>query len=304
VCGAQCTAIDLSTWIALIKSQLRDLAPAWQDRLRRLSRLRWLEKSRVARRYGASLRKNPVAIARYILLDPELGDFSYDLDNEGELVEFLAHIFDVDRVEVAGYVAEAHAAPTLTSELNARVRWRIDVKRPVKLSARVLWYAVARILKPRLIVETGIKHGLGSLVLLTALERNAEEGSAGRLISFDFDPCSGWMVPARLCSNWQPVFASTYDALDATLDGEEVDLFVCDTPPEYEIESFELHGAMRHAAPGIVLLSAGGDRNRALPELTAASGGVYHYFAERSRHPVFPGAGVGLAVDLPLAHER
>jgi hypothetical protein len=255
-----------------------------------------LEKSRIVRSYGVSFRENPLWIARYILLDPELGDFSFDLENEDELVEFLAHLFDFDPVVIAGYLAETHADPTLTRELNARVRWRADVKRPVRLSARVLWYAVARMLKPRLIVETGIKHGLGSLVLLTALERNADEGHAGRLISFDFDPLSGWMVPARLRSNWQPVFASTYDVLDSTLEGEEVDLFVCDTSPEYEIESFELHGGLRHAAQRIVLISQAGNSTPALPELAALSGGVYHHFTERPRDFPFPLAGVGLAV--------
>jgi hypothetical protein len=62
----------------------------------------------------------------------------------------------------------------------------------------VAWYAVVRALKPQLIVETGIKQGLGSLVLLAALERNAGEGGSGRLISFDIDPFSGWVVPQRL----------------------------------------------------------------------------------------------------------
>jgi hypothetical protein len=35
------------------------------------------------------------------------------------------------------------------------------------------------------VVETAIQEGLGSAVLLRALERNAEEGSSGELISFD-----------------------------------------------------------------------------------------------------------------------
>lgn len=283
----------------MIKSRLRDVPPRWQDRLRRLNRLRWLQKSRIVRRYGASLRENPLAVARYILWDPELGDFSYDLDNEDELAEFLAKALHCERAAIAGYLAEAHADPALTSELDARVRRRTDVKRPVKLSARILWYAVVRAVKPRLVTETGIRHGLGSLVLLRALERNAGDGRPGRLISFDMDPLSGWLVPAGMRANWQPVFASTFDALDSTLAGEEVDLFVCDTPPEYEIESFEFHCAMRHASPRIVLISAGGDRNAALPDLAAECGAVYRLFAERSRHPIFPGAGVGLAVCSP-----
>jgi len=172
----------------------------------------------------------------------------------------------------------------------------MDLRSPAKISARVSWYAIARAVKPRLVVETGIKHGYGALVLLSALERNAREGSPGRLISFDSDPFSGWVVPERLRGNWQPVFASTFDVLESTLAGEQVDLFVCDTPPEYEIESFEMACAVRHAGERQVLISAGGDRNPALPEVLAEAGDEYHYFKERPRHPVYPGAGVGLAL--------
>ena len=198
----------------MIKSRLKRLSPVWQDRLRRLSRLRWLEKARIVRSYGVSFRAHPLLVARYVLWDPDVGDFSYELDNEGELVECLASALGLDPATIAGYLAEVRAEPALTRELAARVRWRADMKRRVGLGHRVAWYAVARAVKPRLVVETGIKHGLGALVLLVALQRNAREGSEGRLVSFDVDPFSGWVVPDRLRYNWEPVIASTFDALD------------------------------------------------------------------------------------------
>jgi Methyltransferase domain len=282
----------------MIKSRLKRLSPAWQNRLRRLSRLRWLEKTRIARSYGSSVRAHPLHVAKYVLFDPDVGDFSYELDNEGELVEFLSRALAVDPTAIAGYLAEIRVAPELTRELAARVRWRPDMKRRVGLTHRVAWYAVARAVKPRLVVETGIKHGLGSLVLLVALERNAREGSGGRLISFDVDPFSGWVVPDRLRHNWEPVFASTFTALEATLDGQEVDLFICDTPPDHEIELFEMRTALCHAAPGIILIAGNGDRTTVLPELAAELDGEYHLFAERPRHHIYPGAGMGLALNL------
>jgi hypothetical protein len=282
----------------MIRSRLKRLSPSWQDRLRRLSRLRWLEKTRLVRFYGASLRAHPLLIAKYVLLDPDVGDFSYDLENEAELVAFLAAALDCEPAAIAGYLAEIRASPELTRELAARVRWRPDMKRRVGLTHRVGWYAMVRALKPRLVVETGIKHGIGSLVLLVALERNASEGSPGRLVSFDLDPFSGWVVPATLRSGWKPVFESTFAALEGALDGEEVDLFICDTPPDQETEAFEMRTALRHGAPGMVLVAANGDRTTALPELAAERSGSYRFFRERPRHPIYPGGGIGLALGL------
>jgi hypothetical protein len=282
----------------VIKSLLKRASPAWQDRLRRLSRLRWLEKARLARGYGCSVRANPLGMAKYILLDPEVGDFSYEIANEHELGQFLAHALAVDVSEIDGYLVEAHAAAALTRDLSARVRWRPDMKRRIALANRVAWYVVVRASKPKLVVETGIKHGIGSLVLLVALERNASEGSRGRLMSFDDDPYSGWVVPDRLSASWERICATTDVALESALAGHAVDLFICDTPPNYELESFEMRTALRHASPGVILIAGNGDRTTVLPELVAELGGDYHLFAERPRHPIFPGTGVAIALHL------
>jgi hypothetical protein len=279
----------------MISEQLKRLSPQWQNRLRRFSRLRWLRKRSIAHGYGVRFREHPLRFARYVLWDPEVGDFSYALDNEDELAAFLAGVLDSDPAGIAGYLAEMHADPTFSSELAQRTRRRVDMKRRIGFGARVGWYATVRALKPALVVETGIKHGFGSLAILRALERNAQEGSPGRLISFDLDPCSGWVVPERLRRRWEPVFGSTFDALEPKLAGEQVDLFICDTPPEDRFEFFEVHTAMRHAAARIAIITGAGDRTSALREMTAERGGEFHFLAERPRHDVYPGAGFAIA---------
>jgi methyltransferase family protein len=282
----------------MIKSLLKRLSPSLQDGLRRLSRLRWLEKARLTRYYGVSLRERPWEVAKYVLWGPDVGDFSYELDNRDELVGFLADALALEPSLVRGYLNEIWLAPELTSDLAATVRPRPDISRHPGLGHRVAWYVVARATKPRLVVETGIKHGIGSLVLLVALARNAREGSDGRLVSFDPDPASGWVVPNSLRANWQPVFETSFDAFEKTLDGERIDLFICDTPPDHEIESFEMGAAMDHAAAGIVLIAANGDRTTVLPDLVAERGGDYRFFTERPRHPIYPGGGLGVAVGV------
>lgn len=112
-----------------LKSRLRRLSPASQNRLRRLNRLRWLEKCRIVRHYGASFQAHPLRVARYVLLDPDVGDFIFELDNKDELFAFLARALDFDPIAIAGYLAKAQTDTALTRELAARTRWRIDMKR-------------------------------------------------------------------------------------------------------------------------------------------------------------------------------
>jgi hypothetical protein len=158
------------------------------------------------------------------------------------------------------------------------------VPRRMRLSQRTLWWAIVRLRKPALVVETGVWYGLGSAVLLRALELNAEDGYEGRLISFDPDPTGGWLVPDRLKPRWNWVKHATDDALEATLIGRELDLFIHDTPSNYERERYEFRVALRHAARGAVLLSSNGRNTPALEEICAIAGLPYHhypYVAER-----------------------
>ncbi len=182
----------------MIEERLRGLLPRdARRRLGRLSRLRWVRKARIARTYGASLRRDPLTVLGFVLLDPEVDTFTYDLANEHELVNVTARALGIAPQRVAERFDEARKDPVLGPGLARRVRWRFDFKRRVRFGRRYAWYAIARELKPAVVVETGIKDGLGSVLLLRALQRNAAEGSPGRLISFDLYPDKGWLVPER-----------------------------------------------------------------------------------------------------------
>jgi hypothetical protein len=280
-----------------MKSRLKALVgPTWRQRVRKLSRLRWLTKLRQLRYYDFRIRERPLFALKYVFVDPEVDNFTYEIANEDELIDFLAGALGIDRASAAGHVAEARTDPELNDELSRRIRWRWDMKRRIHLGRRLGLYAVAREVKPRLVVEAGIQDGLGSLVLLRALERNAEEGSPGRLISFDILP-GGWLVPERLRGLWTTIFESTTTALEPALSGLELDMVVHDSGDDYERERHEYATALAHAGPRLALVSGSGlQRARALPDVCAALGVEYHLFSERPRDHFYPGAG--LAVGL------
>jgi methyltransferase family protein len=278
---------------------VRDALPApLVAGLRRLSRLRWLTKARVLRFYGVRFTEHPLVAARYVALDPELDNFSYDLDNEGELADVLATALGVSAASITALFAELHGDRRLAAELAARARWRPDAKTRMGFGRRVAWYAAARVLRPTLTVEAGIKDGLGSTAILAALERNADEGHPGRLLSFDLSPDRGWLVPERLRTRWEPVFRSTWDALEPALTDGQVGLLVHDSEPTYECERFEVETALGHAAPRLVVFS-NSDWSTALRDACERRGAPYNQFRERPRHLFYPGAGVGVGVFGP-----
>jgi predicted O-methyltransferase YrrM len=173
------------------------------------------------------------------------------------------------------------------------------VKVRPRFGRRLGWYAIARLRKPKLIAETGIHDGLGSALLLRALEINARDGVEGRLISFDPRAETGWLVPEPLRSRWEPRFVTSDDperGLPAALEAEEVDFFIHDSEHTHAVEMFEFSAAVEHAAPGCVLLSDNAHATSALKDIAGNIGREYAFYPEKPKNHWYPGAGIGLVV--------
>jgi hypothetical protein len=250
---------------------------------RKFGRVRWIRKVREVREYGGSVR----AHARYVLTDPELDNYSYDLGNDDEVGTWLEEVFEVPDGRAA--LAEARCDTALRARVDAacaRRRW--SIKQRPGLGRRLGWYAIVRQLKPRRVVETGTHDGLGSLVLLAALARNAEEGHDGRLVSLDIDPHTGWMVGPD--PRFERVIGPTRETLPAVLE-EPADLFLHDSDHRYDSEYFELDSAARAGVP--VLLSDHSQESTALADVCREHGGHYSFIREVPRDHFYPGAGIG-----------
>jgi hypothetical protein len=282
----------------LLAPLARRLPPRLQQPLiaLRATRFNFSQKAETLRRYDVSLRDHPMLATKYLVIDPEIDNFTYDLANEDELVQFLADALQRDLREIADYAAEIQSDPELNGLLRRRLRRRLDRKHKPHFGRRVGWYVIARTLKPSLIVETGIHDGLGSVLLLRALDRNAGEGRDGRLISFDVNPQAGWLVSGRLRAHWEAVYEATVDGLERALDGLEVGMIVHDSEHTYACEHFELTTAVSRAAPTLALLSDNAHETTALRDLAENLKIDYHFFRERPRGHFYPGAGIGLAI--------
>ena len=209
-----------------------------------------------------------------------------------ELVDFVAAALSVERAQVQRYVSEVQEDDAFEAMLRRKLRARLDRKRKPLYGRRLGWYAVARILKPKLIVETGIHDGLGSALLLQGLRRNAADGNQGQLVSIDIDATSGWLVDEALQERWTRVIGSSFDELERAIDGEDVGMIIHDSAHTYECQTFEFGVALRQADEQLALISDHTDA--ALPDICQAVGIEYRLFHERPRRHFYPGAGFGI----------
>jgi predicted O-methyltransferase YrrM len=119
-------------------------------------------------------------------------------------------------------------------------------------------YLACRTLRPSVVVETGVAHGVTSAYILAALERNA----GGHLYSIDRPPLDshsdefvGVCIPDSLKASHTLIRGDARAKLPALLDTlGGVDMFVHDSDHSYGHMKFELGLARRHLrVPGIVI---------------------------------------------------
>lgn len=243
-----------------------------------VNRMRWVHKARIVRSYGLRIGD----CLTYVLFDPEAENFTYEIENGGELAAWLDDILGAGR-----YVAELDRDSELAHDLRKRLRWRPANKRRAMFGRRAGWYAIARALRPARIVETGIHDGLGSVALLAALDKNG----FGELVSIDPKPGAGWLVPDRLRPRWRPVRGTSFDMLPSA---GPIDLFIHDSLHTPECERWELETAARLGSS--VLVSDNAHAASTCSEFARSREATFSFWRERVRGHFYPGGGIGVVV--------
>ena len=142
-------------------------------------------------------------------------------------------------------------------------------------------YAIVRVTKPNIIVETGVLEGTGSCAILSALERNDK----GRLYSIDLpsprippDKKVGWRIPHHLRKRWILERGKSSEKLPQLLDTfRHIDIFLHDSEHSYENMLFEYKTAWGHIRDGGLLLSHDITRNKAFRNFAIAHNKEYFY---------------------------
>ena len=169
------------------------------------------------------------------------------------LPDALGKILAVPPAEIAA-ILDGYSAPELASSgSNIPQAWSASH------NLLQIYFVICRVLKPHVVVETGVATGISSALLLRELARI----ESARLISIEMPGLGradltyiGSSVPSHLKSNWTPVVAPAVPALRnmRNLFGK-VDIFIHDSDHAYDNQLREYRIAMTLLAPGGILVS-------------------------------------------------
>ena len=163
----------------------------------------------------------------------------------------------------------------------------------VKPGRRLGWYAVARLTKPKLIIETGVDKGLGSIVLCAALARNAAEGSPGRYLGTDINPAAGYLLEEPYNQFGEIKYGDSIETLKTVRD--DVDIFVNDSDHSAHYEADEYSIIAPHLSEKAVVLGDNAHATDKLADFADKTGRNFLFWREKPVHHWYPGAGIGFA---------
>jgi predicted O-methyltransferase YrrM len=264
----------------------RELAQRVGLEPRSVRRLRWVHKARSVRRCGHRIRQH----WQFVLASPEPDNYTYDIRNEAELAGWVAGVAGCEEAAARALVQEPSRDVELATRLRAATaeHW-LWSKRAPPFGKRLGWYALARVLRPQRVIEIGAHDGLGSLLLLRALELNEREGFRGTLVSFDVNPAAGWLVGDHPL--WQLRIQSSDEGLAQVVSpATPVDMLIYDGWHTFEAEYADLRVAADQLSPQGVLVSDDAQVTQALARLSEELGFDYAEFQELPVDHFYPGA--------------
>lgn len=237
-------------------------------------------------------------IFNWLFSSREPSNFTYSITeaNITYLVHLISVVTQIPTAQLRQYASELQNDTALKNHvrhLTSQSGRYMGIDPNFDFGRRLGWYVLVRAQKPALVIETGVEQGLGSLVLCSALLRNAAEGAPGRYIGTDINPNAGYLLQDQ----WATVGAIRYGDSITTLKSiqEPVDFFINDSDHSAQYEWNEyLSIAPKLSSKAIVL----GDNAHVTDKLAVfaeQTGRKFLYFQERPENHWYPGAGIGIA---------
>lgn len=191
---------------------------------------------------------------------------------------FLASVTDSTPSAIRKFIDEPANLPEFVSHVRECIPILRETPDPIcYLYAKkvLIQFAVARALRPDVIVETGVANGISSMYWLLACHLNGK----GRLYSIDVNKGeylpvnrqTGWIVPHYLRERWNLQLGDAREILPPILaDVGTVDIFVHDSLHSYDHMKFEFDVAYPHVRPGGLVMSDDVNLNSAFSDFVAS----------------------------------
>ena len=228
----------------------------------------------------------------------EFTNFTYEITeiNLEYLAQTLAVVTSASIPEIEKYLKEPEQDLALVKHIientsNSELRNIADAK--CQFGRRLGWYALVRILKPKIVVETGIDKGLGSVLLCHALMKNAAEGHDGRYFGTDINPDAGYLLTEPYSQSGEILYGDSIQSLAKFK--HPIDIFINDSDHSSEYEYQEYLTIKDKLSPTGIILGDNSEVTNRLSRFSQEAERQFLFFAEKPKNHWCPGSGIGIS---------
>lgn len=154
---------------------------------------------------------------------------------------------------------------------------------------RMGWYALARIIKPRVVVETGVDKGLGSVVLAAALLRNG----SGRLYCTELHREQGKLLSGKYAEAGEILYGDSIETLERF--PHRIDLFVNDSDHSADYEYREYRTIADKLSDRAIIVADNAHHTDCAQRFSEETGRRFIFWREQPEGHWYRGAGIGLS---------
>lgn len=263
--------------------------------LKRIWLLNFLRRLFIASQY---YNKKYFQILKWGFYSREDTNFTYHLKDIN--IEYLAHSISIvtkcKHSDVVKHIYEIQKdkqlkATVLNAIKNSSEKYYTDNE--VRFARRLGWYAIARIIKPRIIVETGVDKGLGSVLLCAALLKNKREGYDGKYYGTDINPKAGYFLQGKYREVGKILYGDSIESLANFK--KKIDLFINDSDHSSEYEYKEYQTIKSLIRDNTIILGDNSHCTNKLSQFSLENNRKFIFFQEYPLNHWYPGSGIGIS---------
>ncbi|MGB7395452.1 MAG: class I SAM-dependent methyltransferase [Pricia sp.] len=225
-------------------------------------------------------------------------NFTYNLTerNVRYMVQTISLVTKKEYGEILKYIEEVEGNQELKNHITSTIgksKERKFADKEVRFGKRLGWYAFARAIKPKVIIETGVDKGLGSVLLCSALEKNRMEGYEGRYYGTDINTKAGYLLAGKYSEFGEILYGDSIESLSNFK--EKIDLFINDSDHSTEYEYQEYNTIKPLLNEETIILGDNAHCSGKLSKFSLETKRQFLFFQEEPLNHWYPGAGIGIS---------
>jgi predicted O-methyltransferase YrrM len=232
----------------------------------------------------------------WLIKTEEFTNYMYEISaiNRNQMIGAVSQISKLPISEVEEYFIELETDFEFADQLKEKgkkLKRRYELIFPIPYARRIVWYALVRIFKPNVVVESGTEKGLGSLIINRALEKNG----IGQLHTLDIDIYAGSLFDDQDKEKINLVIGDSIESIGLI---SEIDFFIQDSNHSMVHEILELKALEKKLCKNSIVISDNAHDSNALFEWSKKMERNYLFINEQSKKHWYPGDGVGISINI------